>query len=128
MTAEVAARLAEAVGGQPGVKAAVVATDDPGAVAAARYPAPGRAAALMQFLVARSSAMAETDDMRGLGRVIGESRFEGLSFAGPGEEGVLFTGTAGTVFATLTKGTSAEVFAPALAAAAARYTGGGRPC
>lgn len=123
MTGDTAARLATTAGGMDGVQSVIVC-DAAGELAGAnRHPAPERGAVLVRFLLARAKAAAGADDMRGLGRTVGESRLHDLVFGGPRGEGILLATETAALFAVLDRGASAASVAPLLAAAVRRYAG-----
>lgn len=122
ITAEVAGRLATALGDLPGTRTVVICGDDGSLLASMGHAPAAQAVALVRFLSARATALTTNGDLRGLGRVIGESHFQGLMFAGQGEEGTLMSCPGGHVFTTFERGTSAESAGPRLLATVQRYT------
>lgn len=109
MVDDLANRLARELMEVPGVRAAVVTNHAGDLLAAAGGEHTARRAALAAFLVRRADGASLGGDLRGLGRVVAQSRLEHVLFAGPGGEGALLVAATWLVLVAFERGTAAEL-------------------
>jgi hypothetical protein len=114
MTTDIAERMAVDAASTSGVTAAVVASVEGSIEAGTGALAVERGAALARFLAARATAAASQEDLRGLGRIVSESRLREVRFAGPTGEGVVLVADHELLLALLDRGRTVESTTPAL--------------
>lgn len=120
MTREMGQRLAADASTIQGVTRAVVCDRDggPGANGDAE---PHRAAALGSFLGGRGEAMTQGGDLRGLGRVLSESRLREVRVTGVNGDVIVVESGQGRVVAGLNRGGANETTGSALRSLVQRY-------
>lgn len=121
MTREMGQRLAADASTIQGVTRAVVCDRDGTVLGANGDSEPHRAAALGSFLGGRGEAMTQGGDLRGLGRVLSESRLREVRVTGANGDVIVVEGAEGRVVAGLTRGGANDATGTALRSLVQRY-------
>ncbi|MFN8508271.1 MAG: hypothetical protein U0547_11990 [Dehalococcoidia bacterium] len=121
MTREMGQRLAADASTIQGVTRAVVCDRDGSVLGANGDAEPHRAAALGAFLGGRGEAMTQGGDLRGLGRVLSESRLREVRVTGANGDVIVVESGQGRVVAGLNRGGANDATGSALRSLVQRY-------